>query len=209
MASTPFTALWATSASAQDGHPAFRPMCAPASAPSQGAASADRPEEVSVEAQIEAARAEAREQVLAELAERDARAQAQLVVAAEALEQAATLRREALHQASKQMGELVLAVVRRIVGESMALHPQALPGIVEAAIALLPERDEVTVRVAPDRVEEIVERFGDRAGVRVIGDASVTGGCRAQAGHAAIDASVEAALTGVAAAVHAWSEDPP
>ena len=150
----------------------------------------------------EAGAAEAR----AELEGRIAELEAALATVGPALDQVAGLRRSAVRQAASDVGALVLAVTRRIVGDSLALHPEALPRVLEEAVATLDDDDELRIRVARDDVERAREVLGEARAEQVTGDPSIDGGCRVEARHAAIDATVEAAVDAVETAVRTWVE---
>ena len=76
-----------------------------------------------------------------------------LAVAVPLLDEVARARREALDRSATDVGEMVIAFARKVVGDSLTVHPDALIGVVRAALDELPDEDEVWVRVAPDQVE--------------------------------------------------------
>jgi flagellar biosynthesis/type III secretory pathway protein FliH len=160
-----------------------------------------------LETMLEQARDEGRREAADAFREQLVQAEADLTVAAAALEEVATLRSAILRSSADQIGDLVVQLARRVLGQSLALHPEALPGVVRDAVALLPERDELVVRVPPSAVERIEAVFKARSGVKVIADPDIAVGCHVEAGHAAIDATLDAAIEGIEAAVRVWAED--
>ncbi|MEQ1564128.1 MAG: FliH/SctL family protein [Myxococcota bacterium] len=152
------------------------------------------------EAAFEAGAAVARAEAAGQLAELEARVAAVGPLVAE-LERA---RRAALTRASEDLASLVLDLARRVVGASLAIHPEALPNLVRAAIDRLPDDDEVWVKVPPSAVERVAAVVPERHRSRVVADPSLTTGCLVETRHVAIDASLEAAAAGIAEATESW-----
>jgi flagellar biosynthesis/type III secretory pathway protein FliH len=155
---------------------------------------------------LDAARAEGAEQARAEAEAELAAMRAKLDTLGPALDQLAALRTTALREAASQIGDIVLQLTRRIVGDSLAANPEALPSLVSSSLSQLPDEDDVTIRVAPDDVNAVRDALDDRFEDSVLGDASITAGCRIETRHASIDATLEAALEAVGAAVRTWVE---
>ena len=120
------------------------------------------------------------------------------------LEGVRAVRAEALRQAARDVGDLVVAVVQRVVGDSLALHPDALAGVVEGAVAALPDDEEVVVRVPVGFEGRVAAALGSNRGLRVVPDAEISAGCVVQTTYASIEASLDAAMEGIEAAVDAW-----
>ena len=199
---------------AEDADGSFKPMFG-AKEPGAGgfrslaegvAATAGAVPEVTVEELVEAARAEgaaeARAEAEAELAQMRSRVEA----LEPAMDQLAELRSTAIRTAAEQIGTIVLQLTRRIVGDSLAVNPDALPTLVAHSRSQLPDDDEVVIRVAPDDVGAVRDALDDRFEDAVLGDPKITAGCRIETRHAAIDATLDAALEAAGAAVQTWVE---
>lgn len=114
------------------------------------------------------------------------------------------VRSDSLARAARDVGELTLAVVRRVVGDCLAVHPDALVSLVEQAIAALPDDEEVVVRVPVGFDQRVSAALGGGRGLRVVPDPDVSSGCIVETTYASIEASLEAAMEGVEAAVDGW-----
>jgi flagellar biosynthesis/type III secretory pathway protein FliH len=139
-----------------------------------------------------------------EAATRIAELEAQLLALAPLLPEVERARKAALVQASEDVAALVLELAQRVLGASLAIHPEALPGLVRAAIERLPDEDELWIRVPPDVVERVSAAISDRHRSRVKGDPALTTGCVVETRHVSIDASLEAVSAGIAEATQAW-----
>ena len=109
-----------------------------------------------------------------------------------------------LGEARAEIGAVVVASLRRLVGEV----PELLELLVEArcreAIEQLNSAREVVLRCNPR--DEIAARrvIGERAGWRVVPDPSIGGGCITTSEGGELDATLETAFTGLDAALAAW-----
>jgi flagellar assembly protein FliH len=117
------------------------------------------------------------------------------------------LRARMIQQASEDVAEMALHMARRVVGETLAVHPQALRKLVVDAIERLPGDDEITVRVRPQDLQSIQDSLPVRRDIRIVEDDSLEGGCVVQAQCGEVSASIETAFTGLRAAVDEWLED--
>ena len=117
------------------------------------------------------------------------------------------LRHRLIRQSSEDVADMALHMARRVVGETLAVHPQALRKLVMDAIERLPGDDEITVRVRPDDLESVEQHLPTRRSVRVLADESLEGGCVVQAQCGEVSASIDSAFTGLRAAVDDWLED--
>jgi flagellar assembly protein FliH len=138
------------------------------------------------------------------LAVRIAELEARLAATVPAVEEVARARAVALDRAADDVAALVVAVARRVVGDSLALHPDALPGAVRSALAELPDEDEVWIRVPPEAVERVRPQLPERYRSAVVAAPEVAAGCVVETRHASIDATLAAAVEGVGAATAAW-----
>ena len=117
------------------------------------------------------------------------------------------LRQRLIRQSSEDVAELALHMARRVVGETLAVHPQALRKLVMDAIERLPGDDEITVRVRPEDLEVIDQHLPTRRSVRVIPDEGIEGGCVVEAQCGEVSSSIDTAFTGLRAAVDEWLEE--
>jgi len=149
-------------------------------------------------------RAEGKAEAEAELAE--ARAEAEAVVAAlsPALAELEALRREALAEAAGDVAELVLLFARRVVDRSLALHPEALPSLVLDAVGQLPDRDEVTIAVAPHLAEGLTRSLPGELRDRVVADIDLENGAVVRTRFVCIEATLKHATEGLDRAVQTW-----
>ena len=115
-------------------------------------------------------------------------------------------RLDSVRAADGTIAELVLTLARRIAGDTLALSPDALPRLVTNALERLPEDDEIFIRVPPSSVERIQAALGPRTRATVMGDESVPHGCIVESRISRIDATLDAAMSGVEAAVRSWLE---
>jgi flagellar biosynthesis/type III secretory pathway protein FliH len=161
---------------------------------------------VDLEAVIRKARAEGAEEARKALAAdlREARLVAE--AASAALAQVELLRPQILRQSAADVGHLVVNLARRVLGDALALHPDALPGLVDQAVRQLPDGDDLTIRVAPDDVARVRDALDDRFEDKVVGDPAITAGCRVETRHASIDATLATALAAIEAEVRVWME---
>lgn len=171
-----------------------------------GGAASEHAPEVSVDERLAAARAEGAEEARAEAQAELAEMRARLEILEPGLEQLASLRSASIREASEQIGDIVLKLTRRIVGDSLAVNPDALPSLVSQSLSQLPDDDEVMIRVCPDDVSAVRDALDDRFEESVVGDPSISAGCRIETRHAAIDATLDAALEAAGAAVQTWVE---
>ena len=117
------------------------------------------------------------------------------------------LRHRLIRQSAEDVAELALHMARRVVGETLAVHPQALRKLVLDAIERLPGDDEITVRVRPEDLEVVDQHLPTRRSVRVIPDEGIEGGCVVEAQCGEVSSSIDTAFTGLRAAVDEWLED--
>jgi flagellar assembly protein FliH len=112
-----------------------------------------------------------------------------------------------IRQSSEDLAEMALHMARRVVGETLAVRPQALRKLVADALERLPGEDEVTIRVRPEDLSVIENHLPTRRTVRLIGDEELEGGCVVTAQCGEVSASVDAAFQGLRAAVEDWLEE--
>jgi len=149
-------------------------------------------------------RAEGRAEAQAELAEAVAAAEAVVEALAPAVAELETLRRQSLEQAAHDVGELVLLFARRVVDRSLALHPEALPSLVLDAVGQLPDRDEVTIAVAPHLAETLSRSLPTELRERVVADIELSNGAVVRTRYVCIEATLSHASEGLEKAVKTW-----
>jgi flagellar biosynthesis/type III secretory pathway protein FliH len=168
----------------------------------------EEPEQEEPELDIDALRQEAYDlgvqDVREELEPQIRQLEEQLSIVQPLIHQLLTMRREAVEMAAKDVAAIVLQVSRRVVGDSLAYNPEALPVLVENAISQMPEEDQITIKVAPDDVECIQDAVGEAYKDRVQASNEIEAGCLVETQFASIDSSLEAVLAGLETAVNEW-----
>jgi len=100
---------------------------------------------------------------------------------------------------------LALAIARQIIRRELKTEPGQVVGVVREALAALPAAARrVTIHLHPDDAalvrEALTAGAGEEASWRIAEDALLTrGGCRIQAEHSQIDATVEKRLAAIVA----------
>ncbi len=117
------------------------------------------------------------------------------------------LRKKIHKDISHEVAEMVLFAARRVVGETLAVHPAALIKLVEGAIARLPGDDEVRIRIRPEAEEIVRGALGMRRPFVIEVDEDLEGGCVVEAAVGEVEASLEAAFAGLGQAVEDWLEE--
>lgn len=150
-------------------------------------------------AEAEAARREAYQQGLEE-GRRQAAAQwdAALQRLARSLEEIAGCKPRLRLEAEREVVELALAIARRIVRRELHIDPEAVLGLVKAALAKAGQREITEVRVHPAHAEPVrahLERIGAPEALEVRPDPSLEpGAVLVETARGLIDASVETQL---------------
>ncbi len=210
-----FVSIWMEAAPEPPFEPSLRRPPAPevAAEPDLEAAEEAAPElvpepepepEPDLDALIAQAGARALLEARAELAPEREALRAEQARAAALGHEVAALRGRIMDGLSQEVAAIVLGVARRVVGDALALHPDALQRVVEAAVGRFPDSAGLTVRVAPEDVERVREWLGD---AEIIGDPSVSGGCIVEGDEGCVNASLEAVYEGLDAAVEAWRQE--
>jgi len=186
----------------------FRRLGAPPPARVEAPEPEPEPEPIDVEALVaealERGRAEGRAEVEAEVAaEREAMAGERAALLS-ALEQVEGLRHEAVAQAADDVAELVLLFARRVVDRSLALHPEALPALVMEAVGHLPNREQVSIAVAPHLAERLARNLPGELKQRVVADPEVDNGAVVSTRYVSFEATLAHATEGLEHAVRSW-----
>jgi len=102
------------------------------------------------------------------------------------------------------LGELVVVGVRQVVSDSAILQADMLRDrFAEVGERLIGEQN-VIIRVRPEDEDVARDLIGDRAGWQVVPDSDLNGGIVAETDGGKVDATLGAALTGLAEAVQGW-----
>lgn len=112
-----------------------------------------------------------------------------------------TARSRMVEDASNEIASIVLGLARRVVGDALVLHPDALQGVVAGAVGRFPEPTGLIIRVSPDDVERVSSWIPD-ADVRA--DPGISGGCVVESEAGSVEASLETVMEGLETAVTDW-----
>jgi flagellar biosynthesis/type III secretory pathway protein FliH len=151
---------------------------------------------------------EARVAVEEALAEERAAVAAQRVALEHLLDEVKQAREMWAKEVRETLGELLLTGLRQLVGDSAELQASALQErLVEVGQRLVGEQ-EVIVRVRQADAEMVEEFISERTGWRVMVDETVgAGGIVSETAGGKVDASMGAAIAGVAGAVREWIDE--
>jgi len=119
----------------------------------------------------------------------------------DALVEAAAAAREqreaALAQAGREAVELAFELAETLIARELTLHPSLTVDALQRALVLVPQGEDLVVRlhpgdaITPEEVQELVKD----ASVRIVADPEIeTGGCVVEAGPCRIDAQLGPAL---------------
>jgi flagellar assembly protein FliH len=116
----------------------------------------------------------------------------------------AAARARVLEESEPEIVRLAVAVATRVVGRELAQEPSTIVGWIKDGIAVLPQRDEVIVAVAPDiaaamPAEEIAAGLGS---AKVIVDSTLRpGSCEVREGASTVEVSADARLAAISDAL--------
>ncbi len=162
-----------------------------------------------LEALLDAARVEAREAATAILSEEHAKAIAMQETLGRLADDVDEGRARWAAEVRNLLGELVVAGVRQVVGDSVELQQAMLRDrFAEIGERLIGE-SEVMIRVRPQDVVAANEMIGGRDGWSVVSDSDISGGVIAETDSGRVDATVGAAIAGLAEAVQGWQAEGP
>lgn len=169
------------------------------------------PEPVDVEALVKQVRDEGletgRKQAEAALGQLRAEIEAERAQMAELARALQDARQQELHSVRHEVADLVLLMARRVVGDAMAVHPDALRNVVMGAIGRVPGDEPVKVKVAPGDVERVSGWLAELPRFRVEADEGLEGGCVVESRYGCVEAAVETAFTALEAATRAWVDE--
>jgi flagellar assembly protein FliH len=117
---------------------------------------------------------------------------------AASLADVAAIRPRLRHQAEAQVVELAILVARKILHRTLSMDPDALSGLVKAALGRIDARELLEIRVAPVHhapVKSSLDRLGLPSQVQLIADASLEpGAVLIESDRGRLDASVSTQL---------------
>jgi flagellar assembly protein FliH len=117
---------------------------------------------------------------------------------ADALSELAALRPQLRRHAGEQVVELAMQVARKILRRTIDIDPDAVTGLVLAAVARIDAREVLEIRVAPthhDSLKAALDRLGLPSQVQVSGDRSLEiGAVVVETSRGRLDASVSTQL---------------
>ncbi len=135
--------------------------------------------------------AEGRKQALAQL-------DGELQRLARAVTEMAGLRHAIRREAEEELVRLALAIARRILHRELTVDPEALTGLVKAALGKIEMRDTHRVRTHPEHVAAVkrsLAQMGAPQKIEVIADTALEKGSAIfETGRGSLDASVETQL---------------
>lgn len=162
------------------------------------------------EAALEAARTDAAEQARAALlAEQDGEGERVKGLVAELerlVEERQWLRKEVIGDAAEDVAGLILELSRRVVGETLAVHPRSLQHLVREAMAALPGDEPVRVRVRPEDLPILEAHLDSRRPITWVPDPELRSGVVVQTDLGQVEASLETAFAALQTAVSDWVE---
>jgi flagellar assembly protein FliH len=117
---------------------------------------------------------------------------------ARTIEELTGVRQRFRHEAEEDLVALALAIARRILHRELTIAPEALLGLVKAALEKIDGRELHSVRVRPEdaaMIQQHFEKMGLPRRVEVIGDPGLERGAAIlDSSRGALDASVETQL---------------
>jgi flagellar assembly protein FliH len=133
------------------------------------------------------------------------RAEGMLRRMAQTVEELERLKTSLVHQTERQVVQLALALARRVVLRELTLDPDLIAAIAHVALERLSDGSPATIRLHPEDYAVVAGRRGNQwagADVSVVPDPALArGGCVVESGFGVIDASVDAQLGELAAAL--------
>jgi len=117
---------------------------------------------------------------------------------ARSIEEFSSLRQRFRHEAEEDVVQLALAIARRILHRELSMAPDALLGIVKAALQKIEMRELHRIRVRPEdaaMVKQFLDKMGLPQRVEVTADPGLErGAVILDSGRGAVDASIETQL---------------
>lgn len=116
-------------------------------------------------------------------------------------------RQRELDSVRHEVADLVLLMARRVVGDAMAVHPDALRNVVMGAISRVPGDEPVKVKVAPADVQRVSDWLKELPRFQVEEAEGLEGGCVVESRYGSVEAAVETAFAALETATRAWVEE--
>jgi len=157
-----------------------------------------------VEALCQAAREHGRQEAAAAFQAEVESLQALSTELSSALEQLGPLRRQILGQSARDIASLVSMLSKKIAGDALILDPEALPSLIESAIAELPSTEELQILVSPGMLDATSERLPEAIRGMLTADPEIDRGCIVRTRFASLDATLETAARAVQDAIDTW-----
>ena len=160
-----------------------------------------------LEALMEAVRQEARESAEAVLAESRNSLEVERQNILALCDRIDSSRKNWAQEVRNVLGELVVVGVRQVVSESSELHEEMLRDrFAEVGERLIGEQ-QVMIRVRPEDEDTARALIGDREGWTVVLDTDISGGIVAETESGKVDATLGAAISGLAESVQEWQSE--
>ena len=114
---------------------------------------------------------------------------------AQTIEQVAAARSKVRREAEEDVVKLALAIARRVLYRELSIDPEAILGLVKAALDRLEARDIHRLRVSPAEADLLRRRLDLPAAIEIVADASLERGAAIfETGRGSLDASVQTQL---------------
>ena len=124
---------------------------------------------------------------------------------AHTVEELERLKASLVHQTERQVVQLALALARRIVRRELTLDPDLVGAMAHVALERLGDASPATIRLNPEDYAVVASQRGESwagTNVSVVPDPALPrGGCHVESAFGVIDASVDAQLGELAAAL--------
>ncbi|HHO53591.1 MAG TPA: hypothetical protein ENK18_22650 [Deltaproteobacteria bacterium] len=157
-----------------------------------------------LEAQLQQAREAGAEEVRSELGAELDQLRDAMASLGPILDELAGLRRRTLIDLAGDIADIVRLFAHRVVADALAMHPEALPGMVRDAVSKLPESEEITIAVAPQSAEALSRALEPRLRDHIVVDPEITGGAIVRTRYASLDTTLQTAEQGLESALQEW-----
>lgn len=127
---------------------------------------------------------------------------AKVLEAKELVENAIEERDQIIAGSEEEIVQLAIAVARKIIGQDLTVNPDSIVDIVKRAIQKATDREELTVRVNPDNLDDtlngkdkITQAVKGVRKLKILADKAIAaGGCVVESSNGTVDARVERQL---------------
>ena len=114
------------------------------------------------------------------------------------------MRKQALTDAADTIAQVVRLFARRVVGDALAMNPDALTSLVKEAIAQLPDHDDLEIAVSAQDSDTLSRTLPAHLRERVVVQPDIERGVVVRTKNASLDATLATAERGLDAAVQEW-----